>query len=168
MSIKVEASSAPESFWTYGRGKNLFPRPDFEIRTVQSVPRSLHLLRSPGLRILTFYVMDFSVEMPNNFVGRQVSEEHATSLLRVGPTVKMEVAYDSETVLSTFNTTMYPKPEHHKMHSLHCGNLMTYPVFWFITFVLQLVNETVTLNTCMPVLRSNARYIPTTVVISGN
>jgi len=67
--------------------------------------------------------------MPNHFVGRHVSDEHATSLLRVDTTVKMEIVYAFETVLSTFNTTMYPNPEHHKMHHLHCGNLMTYTVF---------------------------------------
>jgi hypothetical protein len=48
--------------------------------------------------------------MSDHFVGRHVSEKHATSLLRVRPTVKMEVAYVSETVLSTFNTIMYPNP----------------------------------------------------------
>lgn len=166
MSIKLGASSAPQSVWTYWRREKSLSQT--WPRTVQPGPWSLHQLRYPGLLNLTFYITDFLVVMSDHFVGRHVSEKHATSLLRVGPTVKMEVAYVSETVLSTFNTIMYPNPEHHKMHHLHCGNLMTYTVFWFIKFVLQLVNETATLNTCMPVLRSNARYIPTIVVISGN
>lgn len=66
--------------------------------------------------------------MPNHAAGRHVYEQHAMSLLRVGSTVKMEVAYASETVLSTFNTTTWPNPQLHKMHHLHWGNPMTYSI----------------------------------------
>jgi len=129
MPIKVEASAAPQSVWTYWRREKSLSQtglrtPDRPARTPVATP--ITLSRLTYFNFLWYGLLGLDA---NHFVGRHFSMVHATSLLRVGPTVKMEVAYASETVLSTFNTTMYPNPEHNKMHHLHCGNLMTYTVF---------------------------------------
>jgi hypothetical protein len=123
MPIKVGARSAPEPVWTYWRREKStswtgIRTPDRPARSPVATPITLS-------RLVYFNFLHYG---RNLFVGHHVWEENATSLLRVGSTVKMEVAYASETVLSTLNTTMCPKPEHHKMHHLQCGNLMTYTV----------------------------------------